>query len=55
MKNNQQNSYEIMKLKKSIEIAKKLIAKSEDMEVIKDLKLGIKEMRTEINKLGAIK
>lgn len=51
MKNNQQNSYEIMKLKKSIEIARKLISKTKNKEVSKDLKLGIKEMKLEIKKL----
>lgn len=43
------SSYEIIKLKKSVEIARKMISNNE--EAIKDLKLGIKEMLSEIKKL----
>lgn len=50
-----QTKYEIKKLEKSIEIAKKFISKTENEDVIKDLKLGIKQMKIEIKKLGGVK
>lgn len=45
--------YEIMKLRHSIEIAKKMITQSDKRKkaLVNDLKLGIKEMEREIKKL----
>lgn len=45
--------YEIMRLRHSIKIAKKMIANSDKRRksLVNDLKLGIKEMKREIKKL----